>query len=262
LVSCVRRRVRVCAFLQIPKNPDQMSYVQEIADTLSSLGVHVTFREHVHEKLAVIDEHIFWDGSLNILSQSITSERMTRWSSREEAYSAILKHQLNGCETCLARRKPLTETAAASKDLKWIGANIATRRKEFGMTQTELSKTSGVPQPVISNIEAGTYAATMETMARISKVLRLEVRFIPTYCLPMVDELCDYQRLDQCRIEMDIVALDIAIESLNSVPAGELNEREYAQLLRLRSSLQNNQSMIISQRSGSSVRPMSSAQSQ
>jgi len=238
LVGCVRRRVRVCAFLRTPKSSEQ-SDVEEMASQLLSMGVHVTFRPWVHEKLAVIDEQILWEGSLNILNQSKSSERMNRWSSREKVYDAVIKHQLNGCETCTARRPFLTETDGSQSDeLKWIGAKIACRRKSLGLTQIELSERTGVRQSAISSIEAGTYAASMDTMIRLSRELRLGVQFVPWYSQPTLDELFDEQRLDQCRIAMDTTAIDIEIVSLRSGPMNARNTREYTRLLALRSTLQ------------------------
>lgn len=39
--------------------------------------------------------------------------------------------------------------------LSEIGANIRSRRKALGMSQTELSALSGVSQPTISSLESG-----------------------------------------------------------------------------------------------------------
>lgn len=52
--------------------------VNETVDTLRELGVVVDLRGRMHEKVAIIDEMIAWQGSLNILSHRDTSECMLR----------------------------------------------------------------------------------------------------------------------------------------------------------------------------------------
>ncbi len=52
---------------------------------LQELGATVLFTGGHHRKLAVIDEHILWEGSLNILSQNDSCEIMRRIESVELA---------------------------------------------------------------------------------------------------------------------------------------------------------------------------------
>jgi transcriptional regulator with XRE-family HTH domain len=237
LARCIRRRVRVCAFLRSPRDAEELSAVRETAKRLLWLGAHVTYRKVIHEKVAIVDEHILWDGSLNILSQSLSSERMTRWSNREKVYAAIIKHRLRDCETCAAR-----SAGTEYDELRSIGAKMTKRRKLFGLTQTELGRNSGVPQSAISNIEVGRPTVSIDTLIRICKELDGELRFIPWYFLPALDALCDEKTLEQCRVAMDTSAIDIAVDSLKREPAlielvRKHNERECARLLLLRLSL-------------------------
>src|ERR1700761_5403106 len=95
LQSCTRRKVRVCAFVQEPRLEADQHRFEAGVRRLTSLGVHVTTKHLIHEKLAVIDESILWDGSLNILSQDKSSERMTRWRDRDTVFRAVAKHGLN-----------------------------------------------------------------------------------------------------------------------------------------------------------------------
>lgn len=81
--GCVQRKVRVCAFVQRPKNPNM--YTNAALNALAGLGVHLNFREEVHEKIAIIDDLVAWDGSLNILSYKESKERMTRWIKRTKS---------------------------------------------------------------------------------------------------------------------------------------------------------------------------------
>ncbi|MFH1748526.1 MAG: AAA domain-containing protein [Planctomycetota bacterium] len=51
---------------------------EEAIDQLRDLGITIDLRAKMHEKVAFIDKHILWLGSLNILSHKDTSECMVR----------------------------------------------------------------------------------------------------------------------------------------------------------------------------------------
>lgn len=55
--------------------PDE---VAELIEGLRNLGVVVDLRTRMHEKIAIIDNHVLWHGSLNILSHRDTHESMLR----------------------------------------------------------------------------------------------------------------------------------------------------------------------------------------
>ncbi len=195
VTECIRRRVRVCVFVQRPVKwhveqdfEVRLASVERTSKLLSSLGVHVAFRERVHEKLATIDERILWEGSLNILSHNDSFERMTRWVDRRMVQQAITTHKLNSCDLCCRRRKsPLT--LLGSEQLIIIGDAIAKRRKLLGISQVNLAERSGIAQPVISQIEAGKREIGITKLIRICKELDLELRAMPWFLLPAIDEL-------------------------------------------------------------------------
>lgn len=54
----------------------------ESVEQLQSVGVQVIMTVGHHRKLAVVDEEILWEGSLNILSQNDSCEFMRRINSR------------------------------------------------------------------------------------------------------------------------------------------------------------------------------------
>ena len=56
-----------------------------------------------------------------------------------------------------------------------FGDNMKKRRKELRITQTELSRISGVPQSTISAVEIGARVPTEETMMMIARGLRCSV---------------------------------------------------------------------------------------
>jgi phosphatidylserine/phosphatidylglycerophosphate/cardiolipin synthase-like enzyme len=71
LKACIERNVRVCVFLQQPHDATpQEQAVAKGTEKLLTIGVHVGLRKFIHEKIAIIDEAILWDGSLNILSHT------------------------------------------------------------------------------------------------------------------------------------------------------------------------------------------------
>ena len=101
--DCMRRKVRICVFVQkLAANADQtrVQSHQSALKVLREMEVHVTEVPDIHEKVAVIDENIAWDGSLNILSQSKTKERMTRWDSHSKASEIKRSHRLDRCGEC------------------------------------------------------------------------------------------------------------------------------------------------------------------
>lgn len=61
---------------------------------------------------------------------------------------------------------------------KRIGKRIYDLRMQKGMTQVQLSEATGVHQPNIARIEAGRYAANLDTLERIAKALGCSVDFV------------------------------------------------------------------------------------
>ena len=71
-------------------------------DELERLGVKTAFRQRLHEKLAFIDDKVTWMGSLNILSQSQTTEQMVRF---DNAQLTAMFLEFNGISALLRREK-------------------------------------------------------------------------------------------------------------------------------------------------------------
>lgn|GEM_PF-5247592 len=59
------------------------SEAQEAIAILQDMGVQVLFTSGHHRKLAILDGHILWEGSLNILSQNDSCEIMRRCESAQ-----------------------------------------------------------------------------------------------------------------------------------------------------------------------------------
>jgi len=62
-----------------------------VIDSLRSIGATVIERRGMHQKVAIVDNEIAWEGSLNILSHRDTNEHMRRFSSRS-AIEEIIKN--------------------------------------------------------------------------------------------------------------------------------------------------------------------------
>lgn len=81
LLRLKRRNINVFIFTRPIE--EQEGYIQEeirsaIKD-YQKLGAHITFlRGSIHEKIAIIDRKILWEGSMNILSQRSSKELMVR----------------------------------------------------------------------------------------------------------------------------------------------------------------------------------------
>lgn len=156
-----------------------------------SLGLHVTMRDRIHEKLAIIDEAILWEGSLNILSHANTSERMNRWQSRSKVHEVLISHRLDLCRACCAGKGVgiiSFDEPCADRQRKLIGEVIAKRRKLIGLSQKTLAERTGVQQHAISAIESGCRDVKVSTLLRLGRELRLGLRLHDWYMLPSFDE--------------------------------------------------------------------------
>lgn len=84
LLRAVRSGVKVIVNTRLPENNEQNMRVQSnlAIAILQSIGVKVLLTVNHHRKLAVIDDTLLWEGSLNILSQADSCEIMRRIESR------------------------------------------------------------------------------------------------------------------------------------------------------------------------------------
>jgi len=86
------RKVRIAINTRDPKAQDCEYLRVDATDAISALqhlGIHVLFTSNHHRKLAVLDRHILYEGSLNILSQNNSSEVMRRIESTQLAWQMI-----------------------------------------------------------------------------------------------------------------------------------------------------------------------------
>lgn len=61
---------------------------------------------------------------------------------------------------------------------KSIGQRLAELRRGSGFSQAEVAELSGLKQQNVARVEAGKYAPTVETVAKIAEVLGCEIQII------------------------------------------------------------------------------------
>lgn len=188
LKDSIKRKVKVCVFTQTIESRystkeeylEKVSNFKIVSDSLSSIGVHVNTIPKIHEKLVVIDECVFGEGSLNPLSYRDTTERMTRWQGVEKVRSVVTSHRLDNCYAC--RKESLDD------ELENVFGNImAKRRKMLNLSQLEFSQLTGLSQSTISRLEKGKYNCRLHTISKILSVLYLHCRPLLWHMLPSFD---------------------------------------------------------------------------
>jgi hypothetical protein len=82
LRELIRRRIAVSLYTRPPSDQFDTEQAMESATDalqfLSKLGIRIVEISRMHEKVAFIDDHVCWHGSLNILSHVDTGESMIR----------------------------------------------------------------------------------------------------------------------------------------------------------------------------------------
>lgn len=68
--------------------------------------------------------------------------------------------------------------AAGIINHKNIGQRIRNQRKEKGLSQEQLAELIGISLSFMGHIERGTRIASVETLARISKALEMDMHYI------------------------------------------------------------------------------------
>lgn len=197
--NATNRGVVVCVFLQRESKRsanntseeliDKRKEKERLIDLLQSWKVHINQRTYVHSKVAIIDDRIFWDGSLNILSHfSNAHERMNRWVDRKKVRSAIVEQALDctECERILVRFLPQNEP---SPDFGW-GKLLKVQREWQEQTQQEIADISGLDRTVLSKIENGKRSSIRNVMS-ISKAINSKFVMLPDYLVNYVGSALD-----------------------------------------------------------------------
>lgn len=203
LQACINRGVCVCIFVRpnTARNRDEpvRDTSERAIQMLASIGVHISYREHIHQKTVVIDDNILWHGSLNVLSHKDSSDSMMRFTERTLIRQVLKFQRLDGCDRCRAINgfpQALQEQLPQEEQLKSIGIAIKARRTSLGLSQRTLAKQAGLRQADISLLETGSARPGTKALLKICFVLGMQLRAFPWYFAPAIDRLLA-QHMDQ-----------------------------------------------------------------
>lgn len=188
----IRKRVRVCIIVQEPTESWKRNNLLKDIAPLQEIGVHVNIWPGKHQKVAVFDGRILWDGSLNIMSYNRTfhKDRMTRITSPHMAQLAIGQLGLENCENCIELRNAnVIGPCMYMVEVATLGRVIKQKRLELGLTQNQLAARIGVHSTIIARIEAGTSVPQLPTFLALCKTFGDSLITVPTSTLPQVDQL-------------------------------------------------------------------------
>ncbi|MDP2871861.1 MAG: AAA domain-containing protein [Bacillota bacterium] len=112
LRSLVERGIQITLLIRRADRQDEG--VKELIEEIRRVGITIIERPNLHEKLAFIDSRIAWFGSLNILSQSRSTETMLRF-----AESGIAKQlmELTGTTSLIQAEKKRSDKASLLETL-------------------------------------------------------------------------------------------------------------------------------------------------
>lgn len=187
-----KRNVVVCVFISelFGKSLSKRSVNVEVdfevkelmsnMDALKELGVHVNLSESIHQKFAIIDEPILWEGSLNILSQNLSHEHMRRWNDEREVGRIMAKHRLGNCEQCTLGVLNYFLGDEVDMRLKRLANLVHAQRNDQKLSLRTLAKKCGVHVSQIKKLESGNNV-TVDTLFRVLSGLGLEPAFISNW---------------------------------------------------------------------------------
>jgi len=101
----------------------------EVFDELEGIGIPVKGVYRCHQKLAIIDRTIAWEGSLNILSQSYSKEHMRRKGNHPRTCAELIKMHDLDWDPKTEAEKPRIKVMVSCED---CGREIEVRRGKFG----------------------------------------------------------------------------------------------------------------------------------
>ncbi len=91
LMKLRHKGVRIVVNTRSPEehNEEYAIQAEDAVTAMQDIGIKVLYTVKHHRKLAIIDEEILWEGSLNILSQGDSCEVMRRTVSNSIAWQMI-----------------------------------------------------------------------------------------------------------------------------------------------------------------------------
>lgn len=93
--SLLKRKVQISLHCKPPAEQPSADFAATFFSSCSKLGITVVQKAKMHEKIAIIDDQILWQGSLNILSQNKSSEHMLRLEAPQAVQDVVQKLELS-----------------------------------------------------------------------------------------------------------------------------------------------------------------------
>lgn len=159
----IARGGTVCIFLQAPSNwykevlteaeHEELAEFHRRCLVLQSWGVHLNLKIKVHQKLAIIDGKVHYEGSLNIMSHRDTGENMRRFALSTEVDIITELHGLDLCLHCNEARSKHGTGSLTENALHKLGNAIKRHRQNLGLSQGQLAAKCGVRRPKLSLLE-------------------------------------------------------------------------------------------------------------
>lgn len=91
----ISKGIKILVITLDPKDPSQLDGADRVVSKLKEMNIKVVFREKTHEKIAIIDRKILWNGSLNILSHNDKKESMLRVEVENTCKELIKKYNID-----------------------------------------------------------------------------------------------------------------------------------------------------------------------
>jgi transcriptional regulator with XRE-family HTH domain len=188
LIALLERGVQVCVFLQDPaynqntteemhsQSPEEFKF---LVDKLYNAGVHVVTRPYIHQKIALIDGKIVYEGSLNILSFSgYTEENMLRDERATSADWMQNRHRLF-CPQCKSQKED------ALDPVEWFGQQFKKCRDAAKLSQLALADLMGIDSGNISQIEHGKRNLYLDAVLEYAGFMCFDIAFVPKSAVPL-----------------------------------------------------------------------------
>lgn len=192
LKPLIKRNVQVCVFLQTPAFWDiplerlpqeiaiKLKAFAEDIQVLQQIGVHLNLIPKVHMKFAILDEAVFYEGSLNILSHSDALEGMRRFTSPAQTRKKVRQERFlncKGCQNMLHRFSFLN-----------IQEQLIKARQRMNETQRTLAQKNDMNQSHIAKIESGA-DVRLGTLSQLARSLDHHPILVPSWLLPILANL-------------------------------------------------------------------------
>ncbi|MBM3132684.1 MAG: hypothetical protein FJZ95_06595 [Chloroflexi bacterium] len=98
--AMIQRGVELCVYTR-PKSQqtsEMASQAEIVIEQLKGIGAAVIERRSMHQKVALLDGSVAWEGSLNILSHRDTGEQMRRFEGQSSIHEIARCLDLDGAE--------------------------------------------------------------------------------------------------------------------------------------------------------------------